>query len=103
MPVAGRGISITNNSGHHRFVLSLRHLVFAEVKPSSQGDIMLILPIRLPARLRRRAAHRKSTWWTPDHIHRHGGIQIHGAVARYGDGAGGGGGVACSVLYGVGE
>ena len=103
MPVAGRGISITGNSGHHRFVLSLRYLVFAEIKAFSQGDIMLILSIRLSTRLRRRAAHRKSTRRTPNHIHRHGGIQIHGAVTRYGDRAGGGGGVACGILYGVGE
>ena len=55
---------------------------------------MLILTIGLPPRFRSRATHRKSTWRTPDHIHRHGGIQIHGAVAHHRDGAGGGGGIA---------
>ena len=42
---------------------------------------MLIL-VRVTTRIRRRATHRKSTWRTPDHVHRHGGIQIHGAVAH---------------------
>ena len=54
------------------------------------------------SRLRSRTAHRKSAWRTPDHIQSHGGIQVHGAVAHHRDGAGGGG-VASSVLYGVGE
>ena len=58
MPVTGRGISITCYSGHHRFVLSLRYLVFAEVKPLGKRDIVLILTIGLPAHLRRRATHR---------------------------------------------
>ena len=54
-------------------------------------------------RLRRRATHRKSTWRAPEHIHRHGGIQIDRAVAHHRNRAGGGGGVASSVLYRVGE
>ena len=85
MPVTGRGISITGYSCH-RFVLSLGYLVFAEVNPC-EGDIMLILTIGLPARFRRRATHRKGARRTPDHIHRHGGIEIHGAVAHHRDGA----------------
>ena len=108
MPVARRGTNYMPSTiglgiaGHHRFVLSLRHLVFAEVKPFGEGDIMLILTIGLPARLRRRTTHGKSAWRTPNHIHRHGGIQIHGAVAHHRDGAGSGGRIACSVLHGVG-
>ena len=51
--------------------------------------------------LRRRATHGKSAGRTPDHIHRHGGVQVHGMIARHGNGAGGCGGVTCSILYGV--
>ena len=67
---------------HHRFILSLCHLVLAQVKAFRERHIMLIFPIRISTRLRRRATHRKGAWRTPDHIHRHGGIQIHGAVAH---------------------
>ena len=64
---------------------------------------MLVFTIGLPARLRRRATHGKGTWRTPDHIHRHGGIKIHGVVAHHGDGAGGGGGIPRGIRNGVGE
>ena len=63
---------------------------------------MFILVASSP-RLRRRTTHCKSARRTPEHVHRHGGIQIHGAVTHHRDRAGGGGGVASSVLYGVGE
>ena len=87
---------------HHCLVLCLRYLVLAQVKATSQGRHYAHFD-RLDACLRRRATHCKSAWRTPDHIHRHGGIQIHGAVAHHRNRAGGGSGVACSVLYGVGE
>ena len=42
------------------------------------------------AHFRRRTAHGKSSWRTPDHIHRHSGIKINCVVTRHRDRACGG-------------
>ena len=99
-PLARRSTQAIGIAGHHRLVLSLGNLVFAEVKPFGEGHIMLGL-ISSSSRFRGRASHRECTWRTPDHIHRHGGIQIHGAVTHYGDRSVGSGGIPRGIRHGV--
>jgi len=61
------GVRITR---HHRLVLGLSHLVLTEVKTLSERDIVFGLTISLPSRFRGRAAHRKSTRFHPELLHR---------------------------------
>ena len=64
---------------------------------------MLILTIGFPSCLRRRATHRKSPWGTPDHIHRHGGIEIHGMGTPHRDYTGFGIFITGSIRHRVGQ
>ena len=56
--IARRGTQAVGITGHHRLVLGLGYLVFAEVKSFGQGDIVLGF-IRSPTRFRGRAPHGK--------------------------------------------
>jgi len=103
-PLARRGTQAVGITGHHRLVLGLGHLVFAEVKSFGQGDIVLRF-IGSPTRFRGRTAHRKGARFHPEHLQLDGGIQVGVVRARLSDidYAGGVRLITGSVGYGIGK
>ena len=63
---------------------------------------MLVFTIGLPTRFGGRTAHGKGACGHPEHVHRHGGIEIHRAVAHHRYGSVGGGGIPRGIGHGVG-
>ena len=67
-------------SRHHRLVLSLGHLVFAQVKSLGQGNVMLGF-IRTPTRFGGRTAHGEGARFDPEHVELDRCVQIHAVFA----------------------
>ena len=77
-PVARRGTQPIAIPRHHRLVLGLGDLIFAQVKSFGQGDLVLGFPpcFIISARFRLRTTHHKSARFHPDHFQTNTGIEI---------------------------